>query len=154
MEQDTDTLSASQQDYLEAELFAVRRDKVARVRDIARSVGVGMPSVTAALKALSKRKLINYDPYQFVTLTEAGREAAEAISRRHHDLRRFFVEVLGVDEAQADANACRIEHAVDDELLDRLRSFIDFVLASPQLSAFRRQHPSPKVNEPRENRHD
>ena len=47
------------EDYLEGIIVLVRRDRVARVRDIAGRMGVGMSSVTAALKSLSKRKLVN-----------------------------------------------------------------------------------------------
>ena len=92
-----DRLSPSLEDYLEAILHLVRRDRVARVRDIAKRLGIGMPSVTVALKALSQRKLVNYDPYQVITLTDHGREVAEEISRWHLVLRRFLTEVLGLD---------------------------------------------------------
>lgn len=120
-------LSPALEDYLEAVLFAVRNNRVARVRDIATQLGVGSPAVTAALKALAKRGLVNYEAYQLITLTDAGREQAERISQRHHALRRFLTDVLGIDEARAEANACRLEHAMDDEVLERLERFHAFV---------------------------
>lgn len=126
------TLTSSLEDYLEAVLLLVRRDRVARVRDIAKALGVGMPSVTTALKALAQRGLVNYDPYQVITLTEGGRQAAEGVSQRHEVLRRFLVEVLGLDEATAQANACRMEHAVDEQVLDRMRRFADFIRRCPR----------------------
>ena len=126
-------LSASLEDYLEAVWLLVRRDRVARVRDIAERLKVGMPSVTAALKSLAKRKLVKYDPYQVVTLTAAGRSMAEEISGRHRFLREFLTGVLGLDNDAAEANACRLEHAVDAELLERLRSFTRFIERCPRL---------------------
>jgi len=125
-------LTASLEDYLEAILFVVRQKRVARVRDIARRVGVSMPSVTAALKTLSERKLINYDPYQVVTLTDRGRETAEEISGRHFTLRRFLSDVLGLESESAEANACRMEHAVDAALLERLSRFAEFLHTCPR----------------------
>jgi len=125
-------LTASLEDYLEAILFVVRQKRVARVGDIARRVGVGMPSVTAALKALSERKLVNYHPYQAVTLTDRGREVAEEISGRHFMLRRFLRDVLGLDSESAEANACRMEHAVDGALLERLTRFAEFLHTCPR----------------------
>jgi DtxR family Mn-dependent transcriptional regulator len=119
-------LSQSMEDYLEAILWLVRRDKVARVRDIAAHLGVAMPSVTAALKALSHRGLVNYDPYQFVTLTPSGSALAEQVSQRHSDISEFLVNVLGLDPAAAQANACRMEHVVDETVLARLRKFAEF----------------------------
>lgn len=127
-----DNLTSSLEDYLEAILFVVRQKRVARVRDIADRIGVGMPSVTAALKTLAARKLVNYDPYQAVTLTDRGCELAEEISRRHYALRRFLTDVLGLDGAAAEANACRMEHAVDDELLERLTRFAEFIRRCPR----------------------
>jgi len=127
-----DRLSPSLEDYLEAILHLVRRDRVARVRDIAKRLGIGMPSVTVALKALSQRKLVNYDPYQVITLTDHGREVAEEISRWHLVLRRFLTEVLGLDAEIAEANACRMEHAVDATLLERLSRFAEFIRHCPR----------------------
>jgi len=125
-------LSRSLEDYLETILFLIRRRRVARVRDIAKRLNVGMPAVTAALKTLSKRELVNYDPYQVVTLTDPGREVAEEISQRHFLLRQFLTDVLGLDGESADANACRMEHAVDEDLLQRLQEFMRFIHECPR----------------------
>lgn len=125
-------LSASKEDYLEAILMLIRRDRVARVRDIAGHLGVGMPAVTAALKALSERDLVNYDPYQVITLTDRGRDLAEAIRHRHTILHSFLTDVLGLDADFAESSACRMEHAVSDEVLERLGDFASFVRMCPR----------------------
>ncbi len=114
------------EDYLEAILLLVRRGRVARVRDIAKHLGVGMPSVTAAMKTLSRRNLVNYDPYEVITLTDVGRDKAGEINHRHRVIREFLTEVLALDGASAEANACRMEHAVDVDFLERLQLFLDF----------------------------
>jgi len=124
---DVKKLTTSLEDYLEAILILVRRGYVARVRDIAGRLGVGMPSVTAALKTLAKRKLVNYDPYQVITLTEQGRRIGEEIGRRHELLRRFLTDVLGLRPQQAESNACRMEHAVDAAVVARLGKLVQFV---------------------------
>ncbi len=120
-------LTSSQEDYLEAILALIRREQVARVRDIAKRLDVGKSAVTAALKTLSKRDLVNYDPYQFITLTAQGRQAAEQVEDRHLTLRRFFECVLGMDIDAAEANACRVEHGVDDEVIAGISNLADFM---------------------------
>jgi len=125
-------LTSSLEDYLEAVWTLVQRNKVARVRDIAEALGVGMPSVTAALKKLSRRGLVNYDPYQVVTLTEAGQAEAQKIGRTHDFLQTFLSGVLGLEANAAEANACRMEHAMDAELLERLRCFVEFIDRCPR----------------------
>ncbi len=132
MARGSDKLSPSLEDYLEAVLILVRRGRVARVRDIAAHLDVGKSSVTGAVKTLAKRGLVNYEPYQFITLTDRGRELAEDVSSRHVLLREFLSDVLGLDEDVAEANAYRMEHAVDAELLERLGKFSVFVRDCPR----------------------
>ena len=117
-------LTASQQDYLEAILQALTGRPSARVRDVARRLHVSAPSVTGALRVLSARGLVRYQPREYITLTPAGRLAARAVSRRHEVLRDFFVRTLGADPREADACACRIEHVISDEVFGRLCRFL------------------------------
>ncbi len=120
-------LSASLEDYLEAIYLCVRRYGVARVSQISKTLGVGKSSVTAALKTLAEEDYINYDPYQFITLTSSGEIAACNIVRKHHILKEFLTEILGIDEEQANSNACQMEHVMDDEVLDRMLCFIQYI---------------------------
>jgi DtxR family transcriptional regulator, Mn-dependent transcriptional regulator len=117
-------LSASLEDYLEAIYWLSRPHGVARVSQIAERLAVGKSSVTAALKLLSEKGYINYDPYQFITLTPFGETTALDIVWRHDVLKRFFVEVLEVDEKLAGETACKMEHHIDHEVLDKLLQFV------------------------------
>jgi DtxR family Mn-dependent transcriptional regulator len=123
-------LTASQEDYLEAILGLIRQTGNARVRDIAEQLSVAKSSVTYALRALAERGLVNYEPYQLVSLTNEGEGAAQRVRRKHGGLSRFLQDVLDVDETIAEANACRIEHAVTDGLVRRLSCFGEFMAAS------------------------
>jgi len=120
-------LSASLEDYLEAILQISKKTKVARSRDIAEKLAVVRPSVTAALKTLKKKKLINYRPYGYITLTDAGRAAAVDIDSRHRILTSFFASILGVNSRTAQKGACKAEHVLGQEIINRLLKFIEFV---------------------------
>ncbi len=120
---DSSQLSATLEDYLEAISRIISKSRVARVRDIAAAVGVHNSTVTAALKSLSEKGLVDYSPYEVTTLTASGRRAANEIVRRHRLIREFLTEVLLVDEEVADANACRMEHVMDKQVLERLTVF-------------------------------
>jgi DtxR family Mn-dependent transcriptional regulator len=120
-------LSRRLEDYLEAVLVLIRRDGAARVRDIAARTEVSKSTVTAALKQLDAAGLVHHDPYQLVTLTDRGRAVAGEICHRHEALVEFLTEVLAVDAKQAEANACRMEHVLDDEVVDRLAVVTDIV---------------------------
>ncbi len=136
---DESPISASLEDYLEAIYWLVRDHKVARSKDIADRLGVSRPSVTGALRQLTARGHINYDPYSYVTLTEEGERLAEYIARRHGVLAEFLERVLGVDPERADANACRMEHAIDHDVMVRLIEFMEFLdTADPDMGAWMR----------------
>jgi DtxR family transcriptional regulator, Mn-dependent transcriptional regulator len=125
-------LSESLEDYLETIFLLIREQAVARSRDIAARLKVSRPSVTGALQALAEKALVNYEPYGVVTLTTAGAAAAQKVLRRHEVLKDFLVKVLSVEEAEADANACRMEHAVSKTVVDRLVEFAEFVETCPR----------------------
>jgi len=125
-------LTATLEDYLEAIGQLAFEKGNARIRDIARALSVREPTVTAALKRLSGKKLVHYAPYQAVTLTARGQELAQRIGRRHRVIRELLADVLCVDAEAANENACRMEHAIDERVLDKLIAFIDFVKHSPE----------------------
>ena len=124
-------LSASLEDYLEAILRIVQKKQVARAKDISTLLDVGRSSVTGALRALAERELINYAPYDIVTLTEKGLTIAKNVAKRHKILRDFFVKVLAVAADEADATACKIEHVISETVLKRLTDFIEYTERCP-----------------------
>jgi DtxR family transcriptional regulator, Mn-dependent transcriptional regulator len=131
----TKTLSASLENYLETIFLLTRERMVARSKDISERMKVNRSSVTGALQALRERGLVNYERYGFATLTQAGEEAASRVLRRHEALRDFFVNVLSVDETEADEAACRMEHGISKHIVDRLVDFAEFVETCPRAAA-------------------
>lgn len=124
-------LTSAMEDYLEAIYHLEQERRIARVRDIADRLGVKMSSVSSALKSLGSRGFIRYDPHQFITLTERGTERAKQIVRKHEILKRFLARVLKVDESAAEDNACRIEHHLDPEVIEKLVRFVEFIGLCP-----------------------
>ncbi|NLW50593.1 MAG: metal-dependent transcriptional regulator [Candidatus Brocadiaceae bacterium] len=123
----TGQLSAALEDYLEAIYRLEREKRFARVRDISAMVNVAKSAVTTALQSLSDKGLVNYEPYEPVTLSPEGRERAGRILLRHRVIRDFLEGVLGLEAERSDSMACRMEHAIDRETLDRLVCFLAFV---------------------------
>ena len=126
------TLSASLEDYLEVILHVVEEKGAARPKDILQELKIGASSVTAALKSLAAKDLVNYEPYDIITLTESGERIARDVAHRHATLRTFLMRVLAADPNLADEAACRMEHAVPKELVERLVSFLEFVEMCPR----------------------
>ncbi|MBW2618996.1 MAG: metal-dependent transcriptional regulator [Deltaproteobacteria bacterium] len=127
-----DGLSASLEDYLEAIYHIQSTHRVARAKEIAEALKVSRGSVTGALKSLAEKGLVDYSPYSYVTLKAEGEAIAREIIRRHGILKQFFTELLQLAPETAEANACRVEHAVDPETIDRLVCFLEFLKACPR----------------------
>ncbi len=120
-------LTSATEDYLEAILSLTREKGFARVRDIAKQLGVGKSAVSNALHALRDRELVTYEPYSMVTLTDLGTRAAQAVRHRHAELAVFITEILGLDADIANEDACRLEHNIDPAVLARLSHLGDFI---------------------------
>jgi DtxR family transcriptional regulator, Mn-dependent transcriptional regulator len=125
-------LSASLEDYIEAIYHIIGAKLVARSKEIAARLSVSRASVTEALRALSKKGLINYSPYEAITLTEEGKTVAEDVIFRHQALKQFFIKVLSIDDSVAEEGACRIEHAAPPEIIARMISFTEFMQVCPR----------------------
>jgi DtxR family Mn-dependent transcriptional regulator len=125
-------LSENLEDYLETILVLQKENTVARVKDIAERLGVLSGTVTSALRSLSEKKMINYKPYSFITLTNKGEKIAKEILRRHNVVKDFLQCVLLLDEEKAEENACRMEHSMDKVAVNRLVQFIEYIYSCPR----------------------
>ena len=120
-------LSRSQEDYLEEICNQVIKRGYAKVTDIAEALNVKKASVTGALNILAARKLINYEPYSKITLTNEGEIFAKNIIEKHENLRDFLENILGLSSVEASENACRMEHVVSDEFFANFVKFSNFI---------------------------
>jgi DtxR family Mn-dependent transcriptional regulator len=113
-------MTQSLEDYLEMVSFLADDGEV-RVTDIAARLNVSKPSVLTALKVLAEQGLIEHQRYRNVTLTQKGIERAAEIRSRHHFLTVFLRDVIGVDEETAEKDACKMEHILSEETLNKMK---------------------------------
>ena len=122
---DTD-LSSHMEDYIETIAMLSEKNRVVRVKDIAKKLNIKMPSVTAALNKLKETSLIEYEKYGYIELTEEGSILAGRIWQRHHCLTEFFHSVLDLDPLEADNVACKLEHHISPGACEKLHKFLEF----------------------------
>lgn len=123
-------LTASSQDYLEAILHLCNEKGEARSIEVAERLGFSRASVSRALKPLRDAGYIEQKRYSTITITEAGIRAGDEVQQRHKALKRFLVEVLGVDSTTAEVDACAMEHSLSMESLIKLQLFLGQSLAN------------------------
>jgi DtxR family Mn-dependent transcriptional regulator len=116
-------MTKSLEDYIEVVYVLIHEKNRARVRDIATSLRVKMPSVVKGISELKKLELVTQEPYGDVELTAKGRRIATMILNRHNKIREFLM-LLGVSKRIADKDACQMEHILSVETMDRIRDFL------------------------------
>lgn len=122
-------LTPSQENYLEHILNKSSEGQI-RVRDLAKSVGVKLPSVTRAVQKLVDAGMVRHETYGKVEITNAGKYAAQSITRRDNCLNRFLGEILGLPPKQAKSEACRIEHVISEDVVMRLELLVNHLSQS------------------------
>ncbi len=125
-------LTSVMEDYLEAIFDLDQEKKFIRVKDIAKRMGVKMPTVSSMLKTLNNRGLVNYEKYAYVELTKNGEDVGKEIRRRHEVLLKFLTEILEIGFDIADVEACKMEHTLSSATLDRLTGFMEFIQTCPR----------------------
>ena len=107
--------STSSEDYMKSILILHKRKGSVRSVDIAEEMGVSKPSVCNAMKKLRKQKMVYFG--------EEGRILAEKVYSKHSLLSKFLT-LIGVNQENADREACLMEHAISDETYDCLAAFV------------------------------
>jgi Mn-dependent DtxR family transcriptional regulator len=135
-------LSMSTEDYLERISELIGRKGYARVVDIATTLDVSQPSVTAMVQRLAEAGYVHYERYRGLVLTERGGLVAQRIRDRHATLQRFF-SLLQLDEQTQERDIEGLEHSLSAATVDCLTDLTNFLASRPDLlDAFLRRRKS------------
>lgn len=106
----------SGEDYLEAILRLKEENGIARSVDVARKLNVSKPSVSRAMSILEEKGFVTVGRIGSLELTDTGLARAKEIYSRHVLLTEFLQKITGVSAEQAEENACKIEHDIDEDV--------------------------------------
>ncbi len=120
-------LSSTHEMYLKVLYQLEEENEVARVRDMARGLGVKPGTITAVLKKLEQNGLVIHDHYGAIKLTPAGKRLAVCVVHRFEILKQMLTNVLGLDEDEAELDACQMEHAVSPNTINRMEVLLQRV---------------------------
>ncbi|MEG0570899.1 MAG: metal-dependent transcriptional regulator [Oscillospiraceae bacterium] len=116
-------MKESGENYLETILQLERNNTIVRSSDIATALGYSKPSVNKAMNVLKKAGYITQERYGNIYLTESGREKAKKVLSKHNMIMTFLVDVLNVTPKTAQIDACKIEHIISDETIEKINRF-------------------------------
>src|SRR3954464_3417939 len=114
------SLSKSERETLKSMYRLTKAGADAHTGDLAEALGVSPGTVTAAVKRLADRGVVDHKPSRGVELTAVGRQAAVAAIRRHRIVERFLADMLGYAWNEADRLAGSFEHDLPQEVEDRI----------------------------------
>lgn len=114
------SLTSSMEDYLEAVLVLQQKHGYIRCVDVAGYLGVTKPSVSRAVKELSKKKCLLKKDDGTLSLTEQGRQIAQQIYEKHQFFTKQLIEA-GVPRDIAVQDAYRLEHVISETSFNKLK---------------------------------
>ena len=124
-------ISRAMEDYLKSIYqLTTPAEKVSTSR-LAEAMKCSAASVTNMLQKLSELKLVEYMPYQGVTLTPAGRKIALEVLRHHRLIESYLLEVLGYSWDQVHAEADRLEHVISEEFEEKIDEALGYPTRDP-----------------------
>ncbi len=121
----TKNLSSGMEDYIEAIYIAHLNDTPLKGAELARQLNISRASVSEALAKLVTKGLIKYNSYENITLTKEGINKAKKVYNKHRILKNFFETVLNIHPEEAGDNACKIEHIISQNILDKMEKLTE-----------------------------
>jgi len=106
--------------YLEAIYYIRAEGEFVRSARLADWLSVSRPTVTVALRRMTRDGMLRLNARKEIELTARGETAAASIVRRHRIVERWLTDAMGLDWVTADKEAERLEHAVSDLVAERL----------------------------------
>ena len=114
--------SESQEMYLKTILLLRLGNQTSRSVDVANELGYSKASVSRAVSLLKSEKLIEVVEGGEIVFTKKGKDKALSVLERYNVLVKILKK-LGLDEEEADEEACKLEHVIGDELYVKLKEF-------------------------------
>ncbi len=109
--------------YLETILLLTKKNPYVRSLDVAEEMNYSKPSVSRAMNILKENKYISIDKNGHIKLLKKGLDLATKIYDRHVVVTDCLIK-LGVNEKQAETDACKIEHVLSDESFEAIKKYI------------------------------
>ncbi|MGV3617612.1 MAG: metal-dependent transcriptional regulator [Fimbriimonas sp.] len=137
--------SESVEEYVEG-IFRLQKE-VDRVStgEVATYMMVSAGSATSMVKKLAEMNLVEHEPYQGIRLTEFGEKVAKQLTRSHRILERFLVDVLELPWSDVHELACKLEHYISEDIIDRIDSKLGHPTTCPHGNPVDADAPDPSI---------
>lgn len=127
-------ISKSAEEYLKTMYVLKKQNGNIRVTDIAKKMNCSKPSVNKAIYNLKDNRLLNYESYGTIELTEEGENLAKKILEAYDIVYLFLKDVLNLEDEEAKQEAEKIKSAITDNTINKLAKYVHKVLGLSNLN--------------------
>lgn len=111
--------------YLETILILKNKNEFVRSIDVAKHLGFSKPSVSRGVGILKAEGYIVIDDNGHINLTDKGNQKAKYVYEKHRILTEFLMKIANVSKEIAEADACKIEHVISDEVFAGIKNYLN-----------------------------
>lgn len=126
-------VSKALEEYLKTMYVLKKQNGNIRVTDIANKMNCTKASVNKAIYNLKDNKLLNYESYGTIELTEEGKNLAKKILEAYDIIYVFLKDVLNIEEEKAQKEAETIKAVITDETINKLAKYVHKTLGLSNL---------------------
>ena len=123
--------SLVEENYLKAMFTLSMGSGELNVNDLSKHLGIKMPTVTSMMKKLATKKLVHYESYKPLRLSEKGQKDAALIIRKHRLTEMYLVEKMGFGWEQVHEIAEQIEHIKSPDFFAKMDELLDYPKFDP-----------------------
>jgi DtxR family Mn-dependent transcriptional regulator len=128
-------ISLTEENYLKALFNLAGNQGEVNVNELSKQLGIKMPTVTSMMKKLSEKKLVHYESYKPLRLTEKGKKEASLVIRKHRLTEMYLVEKMGFGWEEVHEIAEQIEHIQSAAFFDKMDELLGFPKVDPHGAA-------------------
>lgn len=132
MKRDNNPLTASMEDYLEMIYRLSMGNGFTRINELSQSLNVQPPSSSKMVQRLAQLKLLKYEKYGFIILTEKGTRVGEGLLKRHLIVENFL-KLIGVDVKNVLSETEKIEHTASPQTSKCMQCMAEFFSKNPHI---------------------
>lgn len=124
-------ISLTEENYLKALFNLAGEAAEVNVNELSKHLGIKMPTVTSMMKKLAEKKLVHYESYKPLRLTERGKKEAALVIRKHRLTEMFLTEKMGFGWEEVHDIAEQLEHVQSPAFFDKIDELLDFPKIDP-----------------------
>ena len=123
--------SLTEENYLKALFNIANETGEVNVAVLSKRLDIKMPTVTSMMKKLSEKKLVHYESYKPLHLTEKGKKEAGLIIRKHRLIEMFLVDKMKLGWEDVHDIAEQIEHIQSSVFFEKMDELLGYPKVDP-----------------------